>query len=71
MDENKQEYNELDKKVNYEKCKKNQDYYQIGIKSNFKKYNEEEAKKFGRVNTEDIYEFEHFNIQLPKMSRLL
>lgn len=59
-------FNELDKNLNYESCKKSQDVFQLGVKSNLKKYTKEEADKFGVVSTDKVYEFEHFNIQLPK-----
>jgi hypothetical protein len=59
-------FNELDQKLNYESCKKYQDVFQLGIKSNYKKYSQEEADKFGVVNATDIYKFDHFNVQLPK-----
>ena len=57
---------ELDKKLNYESCKKSQELFQLGVKVNFKKYTEEEVNKFGVVNSTDVYKFEHFNVQLPK-----
>lgn len=59
-------YNELNNNLNYESCKKNQDAYKLGIVFNLKQYTQEEADKFGVVNTEKVYEFCHFNIDLPK-----
>lgn len=52
--------------LNYGKCKKSDELFQLGVKSNLKKYTQEEVDKFGVVNTTDVYEFEHFNIQVPK-----
>jgi len=59
-------YHMLDKKLNYESCKRNQKSFQLGIESNLKKYTQEEVDKFGGVNTEKIYEFNHFCVHLPK-----
>lgn len=57
-------------KANYErtstKGSKNKELFQLGVKVSRKQYTEEEAVKFGVVNTKDIYEFNHFNVQLPK-----
>ena len=58
-------FNEL-KYLPYESCNKNQEKFQLGIKSNFKKYTQEEVEKFGVVNTEKVYEFNHFNLKVPK-----
>lgn len=59
-------YHMLDKKLNYESCKKNQKSFKLGIESNLKKYTPAEVGKFGVVNTEKIYEFNHFCVHLPK-----
>ncbi|HAS44174.1 MAG TPA: hypothetical protein DCS93_27090 [Microscillaceae bacterium] len=59
-------YHMLDKKLNYESCKKSQKSFKLGIESNLKKYTQEEVDKFGVVNTKKIYEFNHFCVQLPK-----
>lgn len=59
-------YNELNNNLNYESCKKNQDSFKLGTVVNLKQYTQEEADKFGVVNTEKVYEFEHFNIDVPK-----
>ena len=59
-------YKELNENLTYERCKKTQTTFKLGIASNFKKYTQEEVDKFGVVNTETIYEFNHFNLDLPK-----
>jgi len=59
-------YTELDQYLNYESCKQNQDSYKLGIASNFKQYTQEEAEKFGVVSPGEVYEFEHFCLDLPK-----
>ena len=50
----------------YESCKKNQEVFQLGMEKTLKKYTQEEADKFGKVNTETIYEFSHFHVFLNK-----
>lgn len=50
----------------YEKTNKNQEVYQLGIIQNFKKYTQEEVDKFGVVNTNDIYDFQHMHLFLPR-----
>ncbi len=59
-------YHRLDQKLSYESCKKNQKSFKLGVESNLKKYTQEEVDKFGVVNTEKIYEFNHFCVHLPK-----
>jgi hypothetical protein len=59
-------YETLDKKLNYESCKRNQKTFKLGLASNLKKYTQEEVNKFGVVNTNKIYEFHHFSVNLPK-----
>jgi hypothetical protein len=59
-------YDALNRLLNYESCTKTQKEYKLGIESNFKQYTQEEVDKFGVVNTEKIYEFNHFCILLPK-----
>lgn len=59
-------YETLNQKLNYESCNKNQDTYKLGIETNYKKYTQEEADKFGVVNTEEVYQFDHFCIDLPR-----
>lgn len=50
----------------YESCKRAQSNFQLGIPSNLKKYTSEEVELYGVVNSEDIYEFHHFNLKCPK-----
>ncbi len=58
-------YKELNENLSYESCKKNQEVYKLGIEANFKKYTQEEVDKFGVVNITEVYEFNHFCIDLP------
>ena len=58
-------FNELNS-LPYESCKKNQEKFQLGMTKTLKKYTQEEANKFGKVNTSDIYEFNHFHVFLDK-----
>jgi hypothetical protein len=48
----------------YEKTSKNQKVFQLGHEKTLKKYTQEEADKFGVVNTTDIYTFHHFHVML-------
>ena len=51
----------------YESCNKKQElFFQLGMQKTLKKYTQEEADKFGKVNTETIYEFNHFHVFLNK-----
>jgi hypothetical protein len=59
-------YKTLNEGLNYESCNEDQDFFKLGIESNHKKYTQEEVEKFGVVNTEKVYEFNHFCIDLPK-----
>ena len=58
-------YSELNS-LPYEACSKKQGTYRLGVASNLKKYTQDEVNKFGVVNTEKIYEFNHFHLDLPK-----
>lgn len=58
-------YTELNS-LNYEKCSKSASVFQLGIPSNFKKYTVEEVAKFGVVNSNDIYTFNHFALKVNK-----
>jgi hypothetical protein len=58
-------YDELNS-LPYESCKKTQDKFQLGHVKTLKKYTQEEADKFGKVNTSDIYEFNHFHVFVNK-----
>ena len=50
----------------YESCKKGQDKFRLGHIKTLKKYTQDEADKFGKVNTQDIYEFNHFHVWVNK-----
>lgn len=58
-------YQELNS-LNYEKCSKTNSVFQLGVPQNFKKYTLEEAQKFGVVNINDIYTFNHFALKVNK-----
>jgi hypothetical protein len=60
-------YEELNKNLNYEKTTKTQELFQLGVAFNHKQYTKEEVDKFGIVNTEKVYVFDHFNVKLPKV----
>ncbi|MBP6538911.1 MAG: hypothetical protein KA234_01145 [Saprospiraceae bacterium] len=51
--------------LNYERCNKNNPTFRLGLAQNFKKYTAEEVAKFGRVNTKDVYTFNHLHLDLP------
>lgn len=59
-------YNDLDKLLNYQKVNKNQSLFQLGIDFNRKLYTGEEAKKYGVVNSTDVYTFNHLHLNIPK-----
>lgn len=48
----------------YEKTNKTQSKYQLGMQRSLKQYTVEEASKFGVVNSNDVYEFNHFHVFL-------
>ncbi len=50
----------------YEKTNKNLVKFQLGMEKTLKKYTNEEAEKYGVVNTKDIYTFYHFHTFLDK-----
>lgn len=50
----------------YEKCSKGQSVFRLGIDKNLKRYTKEEAEKFGVVKTNEIREFNHFHLNIPK-----
>lgn len=52
--------------LNYEKCKRTQEVYKLGIERNLKKYTKEEVEKFGVVKEDIVYEFNHFSVFLDK-----
>lgn len=49
----------------YEKVKKNQDTFKLGVDVNHKRYTKEEAEKFGVVKPNEVKRFHHFTLQLP------
>lgn len=51
--------------LNYEKTKKQQKIFRLGIQSNHKIYTVEEAQKFGRVEAGPVYTFNHFYADIP------
>jgi hypothetical protein len=57
-------YDELNS-LPYEKCSKTNTVFRLGIAQNFKQYTTEEVAKFGVVNTEKVYEFNHFHLDIP------
>lgn len=52
-------------KLPYEKCTKNSPLFQLGIDKNNKRYTKEEVEKFGVVNADDVYTFNHMHLFLP------
>ena len=52
--------------LNYEKCKKGQETYRLGIALNHKQYTTEEAEKYGVVKPDEIRAFNHLHVDLPK-----
>lgn len=51
--------------LNYEKTKKTQEVFQLGVEKTLKIYTQEEADKFGVVTAGKVYEFNHFFVKLP------
>lgn len=51
--------------LNYEKCKKTNTVFRLGLASNVKRYTKEEAEKFGVVKPEEIREFNHLHLDIP------
>lgn len=51
----------------YEKCKKTQDIFRLGIAQNTKMYTKDEALKFGVVKPDEIRTFNHFHLDIDKM----
>ena len=52
-------------KLPYEKCTKKSPLFQLGVDKNNKRYTKEEVEKFGVVNTDDVYTFNHMHLFLP------
>ena len=51
----------------YERCTMQQSKYKLGIDSNMKMYNAEEARKFGVVKEGEVRRFTHLHVMLPAM----
>lgn len=51
----------------YEKTNRSMEIFQLGMQRTLKQYTAEEAAKFGRVNSTDVYEFHHFHVFLNKV----
>lgn len=58
-------FNELNT-LPYEKCTKQNSLFQLGVDKNVKRYTKEEAEKFGVVKANDIKEFNHMHLFMPK-----
>ena len=54
------------KTLPYESCKRSNSYFRLGFLSNTKVYSKEEALKFGKVEPNKLYEFNHFSLSLNK-----
>lgn len=52
--------------LNYEKCKKDNPTFRLGIAVNHKTYTTEEANMFGVVTAGEVYTFNHLHVDLPK-----
>lgn len=50
----------------YESCSKKNNVFKLGTDKNFKKYTKEECEKFGVVNCNDVYTFNHMHLFLDK-----
>jgi hypothetical protein len=50
----------------YESCKKSNDVFRLGVDRNVKRYTKEEAEKFGVVKPNEIRDFRHMYLDLPK-----
>jgi len=50
--------------VPYEKIKRGQEVYRLGVEKNLKQYTQEEAKKFGVVEAGRVYEYCHYSLQI-------
>ena len=59
-------FDELNTKLNYEKCNKRQEVFRLGVASVIKRYTKEEAEKFGVVHEDETRVFNHLNVDLPK-----
>lgn len=52
--------------VPYEKCKRTNQRFRLGIEKNLKMYTDAEAAKFGVVKAGRVYEYPHFSLSVPK-----
>lgn len=67
-------YEMLDKGLNYEKVKKTQNSYKLGVGETHFQYNKEDELKYGHINSDGtfrvdftkVYTFHHFELSLPK-----
>lgn len=58
-------FNELNN-LPYEKTVKNQPIFRLGVNKNVKRYTREEAEKFGVVKPNEIRDFHHIHLNIPK-----
>ena len=60
-------YDNLSRALCYERpIKKDQEKYWLGLQKNVKCYTKEEAEKFGVVKPDEIREFYHLSVQIPR-----
>lgn len=59
-------FNELNS-LPYESCSKSQPSFKLGIDKNIKRYTKEEAEKYGVVKPNEIRDFHHLHLYLPKI----
>ena len=52
--------------ANYEKCYKSSTSFKLGIEINYKTYSKEEVLKYGVVEENKLYTFEHFMVRMPE-----
>ena len=52
--------------TNYEKCYKSSTSFKLGIEVNYKTYSKEEVLKYGVVEENKLYTFEHFMVRMPE-----
>jgi len=58
-------FDELNK-LPYERCRKSSKQFRLGVDKNVKRYTKVEAEAFGVVKPNEIREFNHFYLDLPK-----
>lgn len=58
-------FNELNS-LPYESCSKKHAHFQLGVDKNSKRYTKEEAEKFGVVKPNEMRNFDHLFISIPK-----